>query len=73
MNHPCNAGPNGTPCNRVRIGQAYDIKCECRMCWLFHHVEAYNRLWGGDGQTVDAPGAANIQAMCELASQPAPT
>lgn len=23
--------------------------CSCRLCWLFLHDDAYNRLWGGLG------------------------
>lgn len=55
--HPCKAGPDGTPCNRFRKGEAYDISRECRLCWNFHHVIAYNLAWGGDGKVTPAPSA----------------
>lgn len=55
--HPCKAGPDGSPCNRFRRGEAYDTSRDCRLCWLFaHHVE-YNLAWGGDGKVTSAPSA----------------
>lgn len=26
-----------------------DQAATCRLCWLWHNDERYNRLWGGDG------------------------
>lgn len=53
--HLCKRGPNGTPCRRVRVGQAFDDAQDCWHCWLFAHDEKYNRYMGGDGKVASAP------------------
>ncbi len=53
--YPCKAGPNGTPCNRIRIGEAYDRARDCRYCYLFAHNARYSRAWGGNGRVTPAP------------------
>lgn len=42
-------------CDKVNIGQAFDITKHCRPCFLFFHSEAYNRAYGGDGKVTHAP------------------
>jgi|SRR5579884_3095117 len=46
--HLCTSGPDGTPCNRIRVGEAYDITRDCRPCWLFAHNREIRLAWGGD-------------------------
>lgn len=53
--HPCKLGPNQTPCNKLEVGQPYDISVHCRLCWLFNHDVQYNLAWGGDGKVASAP------------------
>lgn len=38
-------------CERVRLGQPWDITQDCLLCWLFHHDEKYNRIQDGTGAT----------------------
>lgn len=53
--HPCKDGTDGAPCNRYRLGEAYDISRDCRTCWNYAHDVSYNLFHGGDGKITPAP------------------
>lgn len=55
MKHLCEKGPGNTPCRNVRLGEAYRLGRDCRLCWLFAHDVKYNIAWGGDGKVTPAP------------------
>lgn len=59
---------DATHCDMIRLGEAYDIKTMCRPCWLYHHDEAHNRAWGGDGKVTLAPGLL-LQAIAPVPSR----
>lgn len=42
MNRPC-------ICDRISPQDNFYSTKHCRLCWLFHHDDAYNQLWGGVG------------------------
>ncbi|HYH66391.1 MAG TPA: hypothetical protein VD866_16985 [Urbifossiella sp.] len=39
-------------CDNVRRGEPYARGRDCPHCWQFHHLEAFNLAWGGDGTVV---------------------
>lgn len=59
--HPCQSGPQRTPCNRIRLGEAFDINQDCHLCHKFAHDVQYNLAWGGSGKVVPIrPGSVPV-------------
>lgn len=42
MTRPCK-------CDNYLQGEPYVLGRDCRLCWLFHSHDGYNRSWGGPG------------------------
>lgn len=36
---------NCNDCNRVRVGEPFDVKKDCRLCWLYHHDAGYREFY----------------------------
>jgi hypothetical protein len=43
-----------TGCDRVRLGEPYDLS-QCRPCFLWFHSAEYRRLWGGEPTELAVP------------------
>lgn len=60
-------------CERWVKGEAFDVKRDCRLCWLYHNRADYRAYWDAPAATEGATEAARARAAARIAAATACT